>query len=484
MKGSVFQILFITASILIMVVLVIGSVNSSTGAISYLVKYIGVALAILAFANPRVGAYILLGESFLVDVIKRYSVYHGTVATNTVIEVLVVQMLAVVGLILAVLVGLLSGKAKFKPWVFSFFIIGLICAGIKYFSGDDGFVSNIKEAFNLGAYISLTFIFYHLFKDYNLNLKMFYNMMLGLVLVSSVVAIRQSLTGFTDVEDFYMHTHLSPVASGHYLSELERGFEPRGFGLASGVMNFLSSCGLAVFAFLSVNKRNTFFVNCMYGLAYALIGVALFAVRLKTGFVVVLLCPLVAILIKKPKYIYGAAVMSLITFVTLVLNSVSIRDSISEIDYAFRGTFGLSDSYSIQTFEARLLSYSQMLDSNNWKAFGLDSYFETHDVITFLLLKYGYIPLGIASIIGCIVFVLFVERSRSLLLDDRDHYMKFCGSFGLVFAVNLVGGSNLASNPVNFVIWTSLAAALSYGWGQKSLVVLGAPSDKSAKLSS
>lgn len=464
--NKIYVNVMIVVALIVAAFLTMNSVTSNTGMMSYLIKYLGVALALLAFVKPKTGAYILLFEAFLVDAIKRYAVYYGTTSIDTVIEVMVVQMLAVSALILAVLIKLLTREIKFRKYVFSFLILGLVAGGIKIFlSYDEGLTSAVKSGYNLGAYIALAFVFYHLFVDLDLKIKPFFNVMLCLGVLSSIVALRQSYSGFSDVEDYYMHTFLSPVASGHYMRALDVGINPRGFGLASGVMNFVSMSGLAIYAWFSLCGTKRIPSKILYFLCYVIVCVALFEVRMKTGLVIALFAPFALLIAKYSKVLYACTLLGIVSFVAVILNSVKIRNSISEIDHAFRGTIGLGDEYSIQTFEARLHSYSQMLELKNWTAFGVDHEVDAHDVITYFLMQFGFIPLFVALFTVGAIYIFLVRQRKRIDSSLRSAYMGFLVMFGLLFMANIVGGSNLHTNPVNFVLWASLAAVLAIGWG-------------------
>ena len=96
---------------------------------------------------------------------------------------------------------------------------------------------------------------------------------------------------------------------------------------------------------------------------------------------------------------------------------------------------------------------------------------EAHDIITLILLKFGYIPLIIMLMAMASGFVLFVKKSSKLAPNARYTYMGFLVMFGLLFMANIVGGSNLHTNPVNFVLCTSIAAVLALGWPSSGLNV-------------
>ncbi|QQL45626.1 hypothetical protein [Sulfuriroseicoccus oceanibius] len=481
MNKGLMQILVAGGALFVAVLLMMGAVESSTSAVAYVVKYLGAGLAVLAMLKPRWGLFIVAGEAFTVDFLKKVAVYYGSPSMMTIIEVMVVVMLALVGAILGTLLGAVRSKELVigkQGWMF--LLGGLVIAGLAVVSDmmlGEGMMAAVQRGFNLGAYVAVGMVMLVFFRGKD-DIEKFLNWCLMFVVASCLLAMKQTFFDFSEMVYFYMKTGLSPVASQQFYNELMIGRDPRAFGLASGVQNFNAVAALVPYCIYRL-VYNPAAMRIVWGAALVVIVGALFVARIKTGFAVALLCPLGMLLFRSRAAILSFYAVGTVLFLFLVMNAQHLRDNIAVYDNAFRGFFGLDATYSIQTFEARLHGFIYLTKPESWSLFGLTNFENTelgetsHDIISSVLGRFGVV--GLLGLLGaCVVAAFFLHRAyfRIQTRTERGFYLALMTYFVLGIISNVVGGSNLHSCPVNLVVW-SFAGGMAvlyrdYGWKKNS----------------
>ena len=214
-------------------------------------------------------------------------------------------------------------------------------------------------------------------------------------------------------------------------------------------------------------------VRVVCWLSIVLVAYAMYLSRMKTGIVLVAICPIVY-LVFHYRWILWGFYSSAIVFMTFLFTKASyLRDNIAQYDRAFRGFLDLSETYSIQTFEARLNGYAKLSDPNRFSLFGLDGEVKTHDILTIIYLKLGLIPVLAGLIAG--LYIVYKLHHLSFLLPKgewRNLYIAGLTFFSTGMAANIFGGSNLHSTPWNVLLWLNVsicAFAWFKGRGQTSL---------------
>ncbi|MGJ8660565.1 MAG: hypothetical protein ACSHXL_00870 [Bacteroidota bacterium] len=449
-SNNFFKYLIAGVVLLVVMNLMSSALFARTSSISVIVKWLGVICAVWCLSNIKHGIYIIIGEAFLTDFLKKLAVYYGSVSQVTIIEVMAVVMLAVVCCFARKLLDMITAKGKVNKLEFTlyvFFAMWTILIFVK--ESGNGFVGAGQSAFNGGLYLGIApLVFASFNKEEYIKLIKF---MFFMGLIWAVVSIKQRWIGFSDIEWFYSETGLSKVSSNQML--LARyGDTPRTFGLGSGLPNYTAMAPFTALAiYFAVTAK--YVVNKIYYVfAAILIFYSVICSQGKTAILLAVMIPVFALMMSQKITRIPLILTSLLTVVATIVFSEIILENLEEFSGNLLDFFNLSGSWSIRTYGDRLVAFIELKNMDNWTAFGQRDFDRVHSSIVNTLLLVGYVPLALGMVV-----VLYIGRWLYLRLANTPKSLMWSASTflcasSLIFFVANLNGDGMYSQPVGLVV--------------------------------
>ena len=436
-------------------------VESENGGISAAVRTIGICLAILSFVRPKAGLYIVTVEAFSVDFVKKVAVYYGTASMGTIIEVLVVSMLALTGTILGVLIqGVALRRHKVAPLNWAILGASLILGSAVFLAsrGEAGFEKAGENAFNCAVPVALALPMTIFLADRD-ELHKLLRLQFWLAVIWAVWGIRQYYFGFTQLEWFYAETGLSLVASQHMF--MPGGADPRPFGFGSGAPNYGVISVYVTYGVwhLSQFRRK----RLIYGLGTLIVFWGLVTSLQRTS----LLIPFIVLgfyyfFRTKGRTIF-AYTSAILIFLLGVTFAEYLYNHLDDINHAIStdGYWG-EKVLNVSTFSDRLASWMTLKSPEIYSMFGIHDNIGSHDIFTRIVVSYGVVGLTVVLLsIGTGAWFLHRTLLRIADPDDRKFATFLLATTAPSIALGMAGGGNFTTNPTNIQIWTFFGAAVS-----------------------
>lgn len=434
-------------------------VSNENGGISAMVRLIGILLAAFAFVKPKSGLYIITVEAFTVDFIKKVAVYYGSASTETVIDVLVVTMLAIVATILGVTMqGVALRRFRIAPVHWAIFLASVVLGVAIFFASREGagFAKAGEDAFNASILIGLA-VPMSIFMTDRAELIKLLKLQFWLAVLWAVWGIKQYYTGFLPMEWYYAETGISSVASAHMLMFQE----PRPFGFGSGAPNYGVISAYAVFGLWQLSYEKKGRLLYMLGTAIVLWGLVTSLQR------TVLVFPLIVWVfyhlfrtVWRTIITYAVLVVSFILGVAFSETLVLHLDDVNQL-IGFRGEWA-EKVLVVSTFSDRLYSWELLTRSSTYSLFGINENIGTHDIFTRILISYGVVGLGlVVGVLGTTAYYMHRTVLKIEDLEDRKFTNFLLAATVPNVFLGLAGGGNFTSNPTNLQIWTFFGAAVA-----------------------
>ncbi len=458
--------LFVVIFLLVIGYATLDVMLSASGPLATAAKWIGVPLILISLVYPKAGLGVLSLMCFYGDYYKKLAVYNGIVSMQTVMEVLALNM-AILGAILAgtVFKIIRSGKWPSKPIVL-IFIFSVLATGIQLI-GSGPFTTRVQGAVNGGLYLSLAAVIGYYYSDKDSSLKLSrWQFMLGIPWL--LAAIWQFFYGFSEVDEYYARTFLSPVFSTHFFME-----KPRIFGFAGSVPAFGAISFCCVFGLWHLARSHHHRFLYFSGSILYLVTLVLSAQR--TALLIVPIILIVYQLFKTrtgTRLFYIGAVSSM---VILIASSNYLLSKISLVEddlISMTGDAGLTAQVvRVGTYTDRIKGWTRLTKLNSYSLLGTgrseeplkfqdDDY--SHDAINSILISYGVLGLFIA--IAGVTWIL--STMHKVVLNTKDMKDRETMAFSIavitvILSLGTMGGSNFHTVPINLLFATFLGHAAS-----------------------
>lgn len=167
---------------------------------------------------------------------------------------------------------------------------------------------------------------------------------------------------------------------------------------------------------------------------------------------------------------YGAGITAFVLLVIMGEDLAYQLEAWQTKIYSFVGHWGpSSDLFRVRTFHTRFVDFSLLADSRNWAPFGAEiaegeDGYRAHALVVRFILKYGYVPMGIAAAI--IVPSLFFLHRRLLKISKGKTFEIFQLRLMASLAFALLGASAIGvlsmeayPNPFFFGVFLGVMAA-------------------------
>jgi len=440
-----------------------------TGAISGAVIYVGGTLCVVCLLNPASGMLILGFFCFYLDFVKKLAVVYGLASTNTVIEVLAVQILALVCTVTGVLLRLMvTGKLR-REHLVALAVTSVLSAGVFALFLKHGFMAAGQEAANIGAYAGLIIVLQS-HAPHRERMLRYLDYLFWLAVPWAAYGTVQYFYGFADFEWAYAKTWLSPVSANQMFA-----FDtPRPFGFASGeggygVLGQMTTYGLWR---LWERKGGVWWLcGCVIMLA------GLVASLQRTILFFPLLCAVSCWAFRRQLTTWAFYGTGLALFVAGVAFSETLLTEVRHFD----GVVELHGGWSgrvikLGSWSDRLIGWNRLKRASTYTLLGRrwsnnftasetalqDDGDFSHDTINAILDNVGLA--GLLSITGLVtVFLVRTHRKIWQLKSDGDRRTAIflLAILNVVVGFAMIGGSNLGTTPHNLVNWTFLACLVT-----------------------
>lgn len=433
-------------------ILMVQIVQNQTGGISALVRFIGIGLAIWALVNPKAGLYIVTIEAFSLDFVKKLAVYYGSASTMTIMEVLIVGILAVVATITGFVLRSVAFRRSRMSWIeWAVLIVSaLVCVAlVAVMKPAQGMSKALQDSFNAGFYIALAAPMSLLLRNRAEIIKLL-SLQFWLSVIWATWGTYQYFYGFTDIEWYYARTGLSIVASNFMLM-----FEdPRPFGFGSGAPHYGAIAPYLCYGIwhaLRVRRRRLLFL-----LGSLIIFAGVVTSMQRTTF-------LIPFIILGFFFFFQTRVRAVILYLGMALAAVAgvlfsewLLYHLEDINRAIavEGRWG-EQVVLVSTFSDRLRGWMVLKDPASYSLFGLDTDGLTHDIISRILLRFGIVAL-LLVFVSMILVAWQTHRIVFRIQDpaDRDLATVMLAATVPVIVMSFAGGGNFTTVPINLQIWT------------------------------
>lgn len=456
------SIIIVAFGLFLGVYVMLNALGASTSGISTIIKWLGIALAIIAFLKPKTGLYIIVVEAFFTDYLKKLAVYYGSVSYATIIEVMAVVVGATCFCFAGRIMQVISSKKQnFTTSEITAYAFFAIYSLLIFYNGlNSGALEAAQRAFNGGVYLGVSGLCVGLLKTQE-DVWRLVKVVVVCGLLWAVVCLKQYIFGFSNIEHFYAETGLSPTASNQMLLARFGGEDSaRPFGLGSGLANYTSMALVFLFAAILTFRAKKIPPKIIYFIASLLIFLSCIASQGKTTIAFAIFVPPIAYLILRLHIGKVTLIASIAALTSVIVFSDDIRYSLEIINNRFIAFFHLDDSWSIRTFAPRLDAFTELKNPNNWEMIGGEGIIG-HSQAVETLSKLGVLPVILLLMIGlAVTFSVQHYLAKSIKRDSIQGPLIFV-SCAIMSLLIMLTGNGMFAQPTALVIGIGIGVFLS-----------------------
>lgn len=426
--------------------------------------------AVAGFAAPRAAVPVFLIALFYLDFLKRLLVLGDGLSMEDVMISLGSGPVIIVAVCLYCTLAIFAGLIPFRranDWM----IFGgcvLVSLSGWFTSGDIGILGRGQSMMGT-ALIGMTCLAcYCLYRVNGSDFKVLRAVAIGAVPMA-LYTCWQAAFGLASWEEQYVRSGLSPTLLNHYVVSVESGVPMRPFstlnlhpsvGAVSGVLCLVS------WGFLrrSVLLRGKVIAGMMWICIGGLYFTSMLLAQNRTTYAIPILYLILLWSLKTP---IRAAVMycaGLLVTAFVISNSKYIYDNINIWSANFQSTWIGERFGTLGTYQDRLIGFMALNEAKNWSPFGLptSSIPFSHDPVSALLFRFGYVPIGFV-LMCCLVVAVWWHRRCWLIADlhDRRQLIRLTAIVGSLVICGLLYGNLLPVAPVNAVLGCLLGLGLA-----------------------
>lgn len=450
-------------------------------------KYLAIGGFLLGLVRPKIGFWLAFLSMPYLDTLKRLLITGDHIGRLDLYFVLGIAPLTVLGTYLGGWIRITTDLDFRRRWMKLYFAAGLIAClfAAPYISSDRG----IADLANAGVYLLLLAVIPSQFLTSKAALSL-PRAMAWLFLPVALYLFWQLNFGLADFEYDYMLTGLS-IESRNMVFGMSSGVAgtARYFSTMNSAANVSTALSvMAALSLLAFPRRGRVFGAPLGIVLFLIFAAAAFFTYSRGGWI----CGLATLTgglafrhLRTTQAIYGVG--AFLVILIFVSSPFLLKAKVmSEIESKLV-TKTMSEenrtAATLGTFNARLQSMRlTMIEPRRWRPFGIliegvepremsydgahGPYF-SHDGLSSLLMRAGYIPLGFALIL--VVVALKKIHGRILRIGDRQTRLVaahgMAGAIGI--CVGMVGnGAQLITFPINFLfaLFLSVTVLQLYRW--------------------
>lgn len=431
-------------------------------------KYLMIASVLICLIKPKAGIYLVLIQTATLDLLKRFLIVYGSVWYQDLYIVLGIAPISMVCILLGTLVQISRGHLPTRPGdTKRFFImcgVGVFMA-LYALSNVGGYSSQsgIGGIANAAAYVPFIYLLPLHFRNYTASRDVFKAWMVIYILVA-LYALKQAWFGLAGWEIDYLKSGLTVEGRVLWEQEALRVFST--LNGASTLSVILST--LAVASLFFVRKEGAKYAMkpeeiARRVLTFILMAVAAYYTISRGGWV----CGITALagyfLFRKRIVAFAVYGITALLVLLMAVNARTLLDMqiSTEIESAMmdgsEGDVG-KRAMTMGTFNGRLESMLKLENPEIWTPFGLAIAGKpreyTHDVLTMIVTRFGYVPSSLLIIFS----VIIIYRSHTKLDRVYDSEVKqflllvYALVFGILIGI-VANPAQLTSYPNNVLIF-------------------------------
>lgn len=446
-------------------------VTSGLNPLATTFRDLAAVVAVIGFAAPRAGLYLLAILTGYQDLLKRLLILYGDVSMLDAANILAAAPILAATTAMGCFVGrLFSHQLLTRREIVILVIAVLFAAANMYFSLRGGVsMGAMAVAANTAAYIPLLFVIPLLFPDVD-SLTAYFKVILVSYIPVAIYGIYQSLFGLSLFEIAYLKSGLSSTVT------LLDDVRPRPFSTMSSPHAYgLTMVWTAVLAFSFYVHRELrgkirlprWFCLFMFVLYTAAVVLSLGRTGW-FGYLFSIAATYLFVSKRKTLIAYGVSVVAITVIVT---NADAVADFLGDVQTMLPVNSAVSQqAFRLGTFSDRLISFKNMFENPRLHTlFGDpdasmhgDTNTLVHDALGQMLFRFGLVGTSIAVAVT-FYFLLIIHRTIWRIDIDADKQLSVTLA-AMVFAyitTGVLSGSHLHVFPLNYFFWLFCAALLS-----------------------
>lgn len=472
MNGSGFKVILTVMGFLLLSVFLIGDILAGGGnQISQAIKWLGVVACIAGFVFPKSGILIFITALYYVDFFKRLLVLGDNVSMQDLMISLGAGPAMVISICIYCTMSAVVGRIEFNKKIDYIFYIS--CTVISLFgwfmSGSDDIIDRGQSVINSSMLGMTSLACYCLYRSKN-EVTQLLNTLVFAGIPMAIYTIWQAIFGFTRWEEMYIETGMSKILYNFYIVgggiDGMRPFSTLNLhpsvGAVSAMMFVISLFILPEFAKSEDGRSKYKYVYIIAAILYLL---SCLLCQNRTTYFLPIFYLIFAWSFRTYKrliLVYGGGSLAVLL---VVLNSEYLNDQVlvwsdDLLNSALGQSFG-----TLGTMQARLHSFTNLLDPNMWTPFGipLEDLPPNHDMMTNFLTRFGYVSLSL-TLIAMYGFIVWWHR-RILAINEgavRNYLIKMSAVIVALFVCGLAYGNLIFVSPVNAFVGVLIATAFVF----------------------
>jgi len=405
---------------------------------------------------PKSATVVFIVSLFYLDFVKRLLVLWSGTSINDVMVSLGAGPVMIAAICVACTGSIIIKKYKFGglfDWLF--YLACVLVSVVGFFTIDAEFMERGKSMMGSALLGMTALACYCIYSNKDDSRKLLKLLVWG-ALPMAVYTGWQYFTGIAVWEEEYILTGLSPTLFNFYV--IDGGIE---YMRPFSTLNLHPSVGavsgaLFLVSLLVVSKSAGVSVGAGRKVVYFCIGAVFLASMLfaqnRTTFFVPVFFVIFTWSFQRPWRTKLAYFLGVMAFVAIVFNSEYIYDNINILSMEMTATSMGEKFGSLGSYQARLTGFKNLLVIENWQPLGFDEGFEpmSHDPITTLLYRFGYIPLALTLIVsGTVVKWWHTTLFHLEDTQDRAYYTGLTAIIAALLLAGLLYGNLLFVSPVN-----------------------------------
>ncbi len=446
--------------------LMVSALGGGGNELGTIVKYISYGVLALALAKPRFGFWASIFCMGYIDFIKRLLVLGGSFNFGDVTILLAFPPILCYCTFIGILVKKFFARDFSKKdvsllalWFVLSMVLGIMSLGAM----KNGGLAFLQSAANFVGYVPLVFIVPNLFRSDVAILKTLKTMVL-LFIPIPLYAIYQKHVGFMGFEIDYLMTGYSLE------SRILAGQDFRYFSTLNSSQNLAKFASMfavvALFILPRYQTQNEYFRG--FGMASRITLYLLFAYAgIISGARTGVLMGMVAIpayfilrsrLLTISSYIFGfCSFIFVVSISSYVVESKILNYWTSVIESKMPDWLDLN--VNLSTLTIRFEGFSHWSNPDFWKPIGhsfsdpdYSLTFPSHDMITYFMLSFGYVPMTMILVIGGFLMLKFHHKICRREMYHKNLYL--CLAIVVCILFGCLTTSNLSTYPINLILYT------------------------------
>lgn len=456
MSGSIGKNIFTLCGILIMMLLITLDIFAGDwNQLGRMMRWMAIFGGVYGLIFPKRGVLVFLVALFYLDFLKRLLVLWSGTSIQDVMVSIGAGPVVIVSVCISCTILIIARRIDFGNLSDWLFYLGCVLVSISGFFGEgEGFTERGQSMMGSSLVGMTALACYCLYREREHSLTLVKVLVLG-ALPMALYTAWQYFNGIALWEEEYVQTGLSPTLYNFYLIdggvEYMRPFSTLNLhpsvGAASGVLCLLSWM-------LCATKIN-FSKKFIYAVFFIIFFCSMLFAQNRTTYLIPIFYLIFYWSFKSSNRTVLLYAIGVFLFGLVLYYSQFIYENINVWSADLTSTF-LGDKFgSLGTYQARLTGFINLLEIENWKPFGFEDGFEplSHDPLSTILFRFGYLPLLSMLIVGGSVLIMWhrnLYRVRSEV--DRGYYTKLTAVIAALVLSGLLYGNLLFVSPVNALL--------------------------------